>query len=159
MLQETKLSTNNFQKFVGCWSTWNFAHVPGLGATGGLAILWNPKTIKAQHLHQGTNWQILSIQHYELSLYLINIYGPIPMSDKQKLWLTLTGFIQKSIGAKFIIPNDFNAIIHPRDKYGGIIPPPRATQDFNEFVDYNALFDVPPQARSFNWTNRRVGFH
>ena len=90
MLQETKLSTNNFQKFVGCWSTWSSSHVPSLGASGGLVVLWNPKNIKAQHIHQGTHWKMLSIQHYQLSFHLINVYGPTPTSDKQCLWLTLT---------------------------------------------------------------------
>ena len=70
---------------------------------------------------------MLSIQHYELSFHLINVYGPTPTSDKLSLWLTLTSFIQQSIDAKFIISSDFNAIFHPRDTYGGIIPPPRAT--------------------------------
>ena len=69
---------------------------------------------------------MLSIQHYELSFHLINVYGPTPTSNKQSLWLTLTSFIQQSVDAKFIIAGDFNVILHPRDKYGGIIPPPRA---------------------------------
>ena len=70
---------------------------------------------------------MLSIQHYELSFHLINVYGPTPTSNKKSLWLTLTGFIQQSIGAKFIIISNFNAILHPKNKYGGIIPPLRAT--------------------------------
>ena len=158
LLQETKLSTNNFQKSVGCWLTWNSSHVPSLGASGGITVLWNPKTIKAQHLHQGTNWQMVSIQHYELSFHLINVYGPTPTSDKLSLWFTLTSSIQQLLDAKFIIAGDFNAFLHPRDKYGGIIPPPRAIQGFNVFVNNNALFDVPSQVGSFIWTNRRVGF-
>ena len=101
---------------------------------------------------------MLSIQHYELSFHLINVYGPTPTSDKLSLWLTLTSFIWKSVDAKIIISGDFNIILHPRDNYGGIIPPPRANYDFNDFVNNNALFDVPPQAGSFTWTNRRVGF-
>ena len=42
LLQETKLSQHNFDKIVAKWKKWKSYHIQGLGASGGIAVLWNP---------------------------------------------------------------------------------------------------------------------
>ena len=85
LLQETKLSNQNYHKTVQGWPKWHSAHSESLGASGGLATLWNPKTVIGQLVSQGPNWQLLSFQHYNLSFMLFNIYGPSSTVDKGRL--------------------------------------------------------------------------
>ena len=47
LLQETKLSQSNFYKIVSKWKKWNSFHAQGMGASGGLAILWNPLIVNS----------------------------------------------------------------------------------------------------------------
>ena len=56
LLQETKLNENNFDKFIASWKKWKTYYMQGMGASGGLAVFWNPLTVKSQLLHQETNW-------------------------------------------------------------------------------------------------------
>ena len=50
LLQETKLTQDNFDKIIGSWKKWRAYHKQGLGAFGGLAIFWNPLTVNSQLL-------------------------------------------------------------------------------------------------------------
>ena len=45
LLQETKLSEQVFDKTLAKWTNWLSVHAEGHGAFGGLAILWNAKSI------------------------------------------------------------------------------------------------------------------
>ena len=45
LLQETKLSQGNFDNSVAKWKKWNSYHVQGVGALGGIVVLWNPYTV------------------------------------------------------------------------------------------------------------------
>lgn len=49
-------------------------------------------------------------------------------------------------------------ILSSQDKFGGIIPPPKNMQDFNNFVSNCALKDCIPINGTFTWTNRRHEF-
>jgi exonuclease III len=48
LLQETKLSQESYDKTLLKWSKWSSFHSPSIGASRGLAILWNPLTIQGQ---------------------------------------------------------------------------------------------------------------
>ena len=54
--QGTKLNEESFDKIIASWKKWKAYHMPGLGASGGLAVFWNPLTVKSQLLHQESNW-------------------------------------------------------------------------------------------------------
>lgn len=71
-----------------------------------------------------------------------------------KLALTLQNFPEDPI----ILGGDFNVMLSSRDKYGGIIPSPKSMQEFNKFIDSNALKDCMPLNRLYTWTNTRQGF-
>ena len=94
MLQETKLSQDNFDKTIGKWKKWRSLHVPRIGAFGGLSILCNPLTIIAQLIHQDNNWQLLHIFAFDIYFILINVYGPSSSQDKACLWKDITHFVQ-----------------------------------------------------------------
>ena len=130
LLQETKLSTDTYNKTVSNWSSWNLAHSPGTGASGGLTILWNPKTIYGHSIKHGNNWQLLHFKHFDLSFQIINIYGPSSTQEKRVLWEQVSQIIQEHAEENFILAGDFNAIVNLEENKGGICPPPRTIVDF-----------------------------
>ena len=134
MLQETKLSQQTFHNTIAKWHRCKSAHILGVGASGGLAILWNPKTISGQVIHQDKNWQMMKVVAYDISFILVNVYGPTATQDKSRLWGVITQFIQAQDSLQIIIGGDFNALLSQREKIGGIFPPPKMMQDFNYFV-------------------------
>ena len=158
MLQETKLSQQTFHNTIAKWHRWKSAHILGVGAFGRLTILWNPKTISGQVIHQDKNWQMMKVVVYDISFILVNVYGPTATQDKSRLWVVITQFIQAQDSLQIIIGGDFNALLSQREKIGGIFPPPKTMQDFNYFVQNNNLMDVCPANGSFTWTNKRSGF-
>ena len=56
LLQETKLSEQVFDKTLAKWTNWISVHAEGHGASGGLAILWNAKSIHGILIGQDSNW-------------------------------------------------------------------------------------------------------
>lgn len=157
MLQETNLSKVNFDKTIVKWKKWKSIHVPGIGAFGGLAILWNPLTITTYLIHQDNNWSMMLITTFDISFILINVYGPSSSQYKVDLLENITHFIQVQDPQKTIIGGDFNALLSQEEKIVGVIPP-KNLQDFNCSVDNNSLMDIHPRNGSFTWTNKRSGF-
>lgn len=82
LLQETKMSQETFEKIVAKWSKWNSAHRKGIGASGGIVVLWNYAHVQGQLLDQNGNWQLLKKNKFKLSFILINVYGPTSTQDK-----------------------------------------------------------------------------
>lgn len=137
------------------WTLWDFIHVPIVGASSGILTLWNPKTIKAKTLNQGTNWHLILIENFDLSFLLFNIYGPIASHEKHALWNTLSCQIHQHGVQKIILGGDFNAILSQDDKQGGNPTASKVIDDFRSFVFDNALSDILPSNGQFAWTNRR----
>jgi ribonuclease HI/exonuclease III len=159
LLQETKLSQGNYEKSIMTWKGWCSVHMQGMGASGGLGILWNPKTVQVQLIQQQANWQLVKVQHFQLTFHLFNVYGPSATNDKRRLWETLTGVIQSIQVLNVIMGGDFNAILNADEKIGGICPPARTIQDFSSFLLDNDFLDVIPDSGGYTWTNKKMGFH
>ena len=93
LLQETKLSQENYDKIINKWPQWNLVYRQGNHASSGLAILWDPKLFQSQLLDQQDNWKLLNITRFDLSFILLNIHGPIATHDKLRFWKHLTHMI------------------------------------------------------------------
>ena len=115
-----------------------------MGASGGLAVFWNPLTVNSQLLRQESNWQVIHITAFDISFLLINVYGPASTLEKACLWESITQFLQLQDQQQIVIGGDFNALLAQSEKIGGIIPPSKILQDFNAFVDNNNLMDGNP---------------
>lgn len=55
LLQETKLSHKMYHKIVAKWTQFGSPHMQGVGASGGLLTLWNPKKVQVHLLEQDHN--------------------------------------------------------------------------------------------------------
>lgn len=92
-LQETK-STNVFLEKIlrKAWPGSRSVSVDGLGASGGLAIVWNPQSITLQDLHASRNF-IQSSFHIlgtEIHGILTNTYFPQDLHQKLEVLEALT---------------------------------------------------------------------
>ena len=76
LLQETKLSEQFFDKTLAKWTNWLSVHVEGHGASRGLEILWNAKSIHGILIGPDSNWKLLKVEHFDLKFLIFNIYGP-----------------------------------------------------------------------------------
>ena len=85
LLQETKLLDNKYQDLVAKWINWKSIHVPSLGASRGLISSWNPRILSGNMVDQGLGWKCCNFEHFDISMTLLNVYGPNSGSKKLKL--------------------------------------------------------------------------
>ena len=57
----------------------------------------------------------------------------------------------------WVLAGDFNTPLFPGDKKGGNISFSESMQDFQNFVNSNALMDIHLRRFSYTWSNRRLG--
>ena len=76
------------------WTKWSLVHSPSNGASGGLSFFWNPLLIQGHTIFQHSNFQVLKMSNFDVSLTLINVYGPNSSQDKLKIWDKLSHLIQ-----------------------------------------------------------------
>lgn len=56
----------------------------------------------------------------ELSFFLINVYGPMGCREKRKTRLEIEAFVNECGASVGIIGGDFNTILKPEEKRGGV---------------------------------------
>ena len=49
------MSLHNFDKTIANWKKWKSYHMQGLGASGGIVVLWNPLSANSHVLQQENN--------------------------------------------------------------------------------------------------------
>ncbi|XP_059064232.1 uncharacterized protein LOC131856452 [Cryptomeria japonica] len=141
-------------------SFWKLKHSLAMGASGGLAIIWDSRFISFSPLEIKQNWIGGTVASYnnKLRFNRINIYGPIQNRDKARVWLELEAFLGNHPNKVCIIGGDLNAITKVEDKRGGSIKLPLAAIDFNNWINRNSLLEIQTIENAFTWNNRRIGF-
>lgn len=119
------------------------------GASGGLVILWNPKSVIIQSHKNENSWQLVEVEKFNLHFWLINVCGPTSTLDKKNLWDEITSQIGLIHTKKIVLTWDFNAITSLQEKSRGISLPPKVMSDFNQFIASNALRDIQPLTGKF----------
>lgn len=130
------------------------------GASGGLGIIWNPRSILFCPIAGNRNWLLGKVisKLSKLSFTLINIYGPIPDAGKHKVWSEISFMMGLDPSSPVILGGDFNAILNLSEKKGGIRREPQSLKDFREWVAHNNLIDIETSNGVYTWYNRRSGF-
>ncbi|XP_059067689.1 uncharacterized protein LOC131858465 [Cryptomeria japonica] len=131
-----------------------------MGASGGLAIIWDPRFSSFSPLEIKQNWRggIVASYNNKIRFNLINVYGPIQNKDKAQVWLKLEAFLGNHPNEVCIIGRDFNTVAKVEDKRGGSIKLPPAAVDFNSWINRNSLLEIQTVENAFTWNNRRIGF-
>ncbi|XP_057829547.2 uncharacterized protein LOC131040608 [Cryptomeria japonica] len=135
-------------------------HSPAIGASRGLAIIWDSRLISFTPLEIKQNWIGGAVASYKnkLRFNLINVYGPTQNRDKARVWMELEDFLRNHPNDVCIIGGDFNAITRLEDKRGGSSRLPPAVVDFNHWINRNSLLEIQTTENAFTWNNRRLGF-
>lgn len=78
MLQETKLSDVSANVLFSSWKNWNFLSCSFVGASGGLALLWNDYNIEIQLVSSTVHWMLFLVTSKvsKVKFWLFNIYAP-----------------------------------------------------------------------------------
>lgn len=100
----------------------------------------------------------MEVKVSDASFHLFSVYGPNSTIGKKLLWETISQSISNYPNAQVVIAGDFNAILSLKDKIGGIVPPFKIMQDFNDFIRNNTLKDCIPLNGHVTWTNKRKCF-
>ncbi|XP_059068451.1 uncharacterized protein LOC131858970 [Cryptomeria japonica] len=160
LLQETKIKEEDFSLFSRKFQSWNCSQVRAQGTSGGLAILWKGSAIVVIIVRATCLWQWLKVISMQLqtSFFLFNIYGPTNSNLKKQLWSELSDILTNDKENVFILGGDFNALIRPSDKKGGMGWNRQSQRDFSSFVTSSSLIEIPFKMGEFTWTNRRSIF-
>jgi exonuclease III len=162
LLQETKCSNEDINKLLPhCWKQGEAVSIAATGTAGGLAVLWNPATVRLENFTT-TRWSITT--DYRLigsnkPGHITNVYGPANPREKQAFLRSLDYLYSLLRHKHWTIGGDYNLIRNLEEKRGGSRRLDQDTNDFNSLIDKLNLIDLEPTNGTFTWTNRRTGSH
>jgi exonuclease III len=122
LIQETKCAGKTAEDIIKrCWRNCESYQTDSKGASGGLAILWNPATVI---LDQGLSTPCTITTHYraigsDKEGMITNAYGPQNNQDKDLFLQSLAYLGSLAEGKQWIIGGDFNMILTLEEKRGG----------------------------------------
>jgi len=155
-IQETKLPV--FDAFA-CKSIWgddyvDFSYQPSVGASGGLATLWDLNevevwsTVSLDLVLAVTDRFLMSGEQF----VVFNVYAPCDTSRQQVLWNVLSSRIEALAGQNVCVCGDFNAIRSAEERRSVSSALHQAGIDsFDVFVVNNNLVDLPLRGRTYTW--------
>lgn len=161
-LQETKSSSAMIDRLSNkLWAGSSSISVDASGASGGLAILWNPQIISLDnfnstlHIIQATFHLIGTNIHGHLT----NVYFPQIIQQKLDILDTIFALNHNRHFPLWIGGGDFNIIKSLEEKQGGRTRLDSDSSGFKQFLQDNQLMDIPTSNGTFTWSNKRRGAH
>ena len=159
-MQETKCNSNTIGNILSkAWPGCHTVAVDAQGASGGLAIAWNPQTISLTNFH-ASHHLIQATFHIvgtNIHGHLTNVYFPQDAMSKSALLNTIASLNQNRIHPLWLIGGDFNMITKLEDKRGGRHKLEIESSLFKDFIQNQQLIDMQFCNGSFTWSNRRTG--
>jgi hypothetical protein len=164
-IQETKLE---IVYDVLCFSIWGYddcswAYLPSVGNSGEILSIWRKSSSRFVYSFCGEGFVGVYLEWgvHKKICFMVNVYYKCDMEGKRWLWNALImskgGF---SRGAWCV--RDFNAVLHKEEMRGVndnfFINNPLDLSEFQAFVNYMELEDIPVLGRKFTWfhPNRRA---
>jgi len=161
-LQETKSTKASLERILNkAWHGSRSVSVDAVGASGGLAIVWNPQILTLQDFHATHNF-IQATFHLlgtELHGLLTNTYFPQYLHQKLEVLEALTALNATRQYPLWISGGDFNIITNLKEKKGGRMRLEEDSTGLKEFIQSNQLIDMQTSNGTFTWTNKHRGIH
>jgi len=160
LIQETKCAGKTVEDIIKrCWCNCESYKTDSKGASGGLAILWNPVTTI---LDQGFSTPCTITMHYraiELDKEgtIANAYGLQNNQDKDLFLKNLAYLGSLEEGKRWIIRGDFNMILTLEEKQGGKKRLEQDSAKFQELIENLRLVDIENSNGTYTWTNKISG--
>eukprot|EP00253_Pinus_taeda_P011568 PITA_11568 len=158
MIQETKVTSQEFQKLMKKQKSFEGIATDSIGASGGIGTIWNKGKwdLTNQKLN---NWWVrtdLKNKTTNEEYTLLNIYAPNHYRDKALCWESVKKEVQECQRNKLVLGGDLNLIWNIEEKMGGkyLNDPSRAALE--EIIEAQKLRDIPPCNGKFTWSNKRA---
>eukprot|EP00253_Pinus_taeda_P033720 PITA_33720 len=157
LLQETLGSAENVTLSLQALAPrWKFIAVDAIGRSGGLAISYNPRTIRIDASWGGLGFMGIDSFSSKLgkSLIILNIYGPY--HQRETFWRHL---LNLSLLAQdhTILGGDLNFSLGFSESWGSSAQVDAITEFMRNILEQTNFIDVPMQKPLPTWRNRRVG--
>eukprot|EP00253_Pinus_taeda_P024539 PITA_24539 len=144
-LQETKCSSTTIDSLSNkAWAGSSSISVDASGASGSLAILWNPQIVSLDNFH-ATLHLIQETFHLigtKIHGHLTNVYFPQIIQQKLDLLETISLLNEHRRFPLWIGGGDFNIIKSMEEKQGGCTRLDSDSSGFKHFIQNNQLMDV-----------------
>jgi exonuclease III len=160
MLQETKCAGTEAETiFQRIWRGCDFIQTDSSGASGGLAILWNPSntTLSRPFSTIGTITTHFEVTGSNQEGTITNVYGPQSQQEKDKFMERLVLIKSLATTPNWIIGGDFNMILSLEEKTGGSKRLEQDSGKFKTLIEHLKLVDIENNNGTFTWSNRRSG--
>eukprot|EP00253_Pinus_taeda_P031439 PITA_31439 len=135
---------------------WHFIRLDAMGRSGGLAIGYNPYSIRMDSSWGGLGFLGADIfsKDLGLSLRIINIYGPC--EQREGFWRTLLGRTLMN-AENLILGGDLNFSLGFRESWGSTAQADSITDFMRSLLEQHDLIDIPMHHPLPTWRNRRIG--
>ncbi|XP_020243212.1 uncharacterized protein LOC109821438 [Asparagus officinalis] len=122
-----------------------------------IIILWDPNIFDIHIINMSDQQISCSIKSKDgkLDSVISAIYGFNQLEARKSLWDELTSISQNIGNIPWLLCGDFNAIISPEEKLGGVAPTKTDTGDFRNCIEVCALSHLKTQGCFFTWTNKQ----
>jgi hypothetical protein len=145
--------------FQRIWRGCDFVLTDSTGASGGLAILWNPGNITLSRSFStiGTITTHFEVTGSNQEGAITNVYGPQSQQEKDKLMERLALIKTLLTTHNWILGGDFNMILSLEEKTGGSKRLEQDSGKFKTLIEHLKLVDIENSNGTFTWSNRRSG--
>lgn len=157
LLQETLGPAESITHALSSLSArWNFLATDASGRSGGLAIGYNPKSIRLDSSWGGHGFMGADIFSIDLGLTLriVNIYGPY--HQRENFWSHLLGCNLLTLD-RIILGGDMNFSLGFRESWGSTAQVDPITNFIKSLLEQHDFIGIPMHKPLPTWRNRRVG--
>jgi len=139
-----------------CWRHCNFTYTESKGATGGLAILWNPATIILEPAYStvGTLTTKYRLIWSSKAGVITNSYNPRLNQEKDHFIDSLAYINTLQVQDRWILGGDFNIILTLEEKSGGLKCLEQDSNKFCHLIDSLNLIDIETRNGPYTCTNK-----
>lgn len=153
-IQETKIEccpSKQLEDFA-CSKGFEIVFQPSTGLSGGLVTGWDSKLVKCVALAQDTSWIWNCFVDLRVGgrMHVVNIYSPLHLDKKRKLWHDLKNIIVCSAGEAVCFIGDFNCVRSARERLNCVYKS-LDSKGFNELIVDLNLSDLPLVNSEFTW--------
>lgn len=159
-IQETKCNSNAIERIATkAWPRGMNVVVDADGASGGLAILWDARSITLSNIHANKNFiqAIFHITGTNTHGHITNVYFPQDSMRKIEILNALSDLNSARMYPLWIAGGDFNMITRMEEKKGGRNNENQDGIHLKDFIQRNWLIDMPFNNDLFTWNNKRTG--
>lgn len=121
LLQETKISDQDFQNHTKRSTNYSGTTISAAGASGGIGTIWNKNKWELTNQNSHSWWVRTHIQNKasKEDYIIYNIYAPNHYRDKASCWDSITTDLLAVQGRNIFLGGDLNLIRNADEKLGG----------------------------------------